>query len=400
MDKIKLTGDWAPSSRKVEKLDFDETLVVNLEGPVLDHNANNHSRLKKAGPSLFHTSLPKSKQKGIFTLANNHFFDYGQSGYDETIKNIETQGWLYVGAGLNRDHATKPLVFESSGKKIGILARCEIQFGVAQENKPGVAGFDATVYDQIRKLKNETDFIIVSVHAAAEMLPWPSPHRQDTWRALIDAGADVVHGHHAHVPQGWEVYRGGLIFYGLGNFCVDPGKWAWHPNGLWSLSPVISLSDGPLAMSPVTTVVEDYGQVMTVRASTKDEFESHREYLDECKRPLADRVFLEGLWQEAAMRMYDAYYADWLGFDVPVTKLLYRSLRKTLGAIKHQTLKKNRSDTRESRLQFGHLLRYHLFACESHNDAISTALGVLSGEVADLRTDATSAMLERHLINP
>ncbi|WP_222378887.1 hypothetical protein [Spiribacter salinus] len=74
MDKIKLTGDWAPSSRKVKKLDFDETLVVNLEGPVVDRNANNHSRIKKAGPSLFHTSLPKSKQKGIFTLANYNFF--------------------------------------------------------------------------------------------------------------------------------------------------------------------------------------------------------------------------------------------------------------------------------------------------------------------------------------
>ena len=245
MQRLKLTGDWAPYSRTVDALAIDDALwCINLEGPVLKGESKHYSKASKAGPSLYHTSLPVTAAENVFPgvliLANNHLMDYGEIGYKETQQLIQKDQWLYAGAGSSKRQAFEPAILDWGDKKVGVLARCEVQYGIASETTPGVAAFDATICEQIRKLKTEVDIVIASIHAAAEMLPWPSPQRQDAWRALIDAGADIVHGHHAHVPQGWEEYNGGLIFYGLGNFCVDPVKWAWHPNGLWSLAPELS----------------------------------------------------------------------------------------------------------------------------------------------------------------
>lgn len=277
---------------------------------------------------------------------------------------------------------------------MAVLARCETQFGVAQIHKAGVAKFDATIFGQIRQLKSEVDLVIVSVHAAAEMLPWPSPTRQDTWRALIDAGADLVHGHHAHVPQGWEQYNGGWIFYGLGNFCVDPVKWSWHPNGLWSLTPELSYASEKILVDFKTSVIEDQGDKIHVRESTANELSQHSSYLDVCNKPLFDRVLLEGLWQEAAIRMYEHHYSDWLGFKSS-KKTIYKSIRSVAGKMKRFISKDSSLNLERQR----YLLHYHLFACESHNEAIQTALGVLGGELDDLRTLETRTLVDKWMID-
>jgi poly-gamma-glutamate synthesis protein (capsule biosynthesis protein) len=113
------------------------------------------------------------------------------------------------------------------GLRIGVLGRCETQFGIALQ-RPGAAALDPTLYESIRKLKSEVDVVVLSVHGAAEMVPWPSPQWQDLLRSFVDCGADIVHGHHSHIPQGYEVYQGKIIFYGLGNFLVNPADWLTH----------------------------------------------------------------------------------------------------------------------------------------------------------------------------
>lgn len=124
----------------------------------------------------------------------------------------------------------------------------------------------------------------------------------------------------------------------------------------------------------------------------------HQESLRICNQPLSDRVLLEGLWQEASLKMYQEYYADWLGFNLPLRKHVTRSVRSALGRGKRTVI--SRGSTRvHNPLQQQSLFRYHLFACESHNDAISTALGILGGELVDYRTDKTAQMVNKMMVS-
>ncbi|MBU2569371.1 MAG: CapA family protein [Gammaproteobacteria bacterium] len=394
---IVLAGDWAPGVRKVEQLGFESQLIFNLEGPVLEGDFSKYLATHKAGPSLRCFELPINKHKGIAILANNHFMDFGATGLEASCQKIRSDGWLGIGAGKSKLEAESPVILQLNNTRIGFLARCETQFGIASNHRAGVAAFDATIYEQIKKLKVEADFVIASVHAAAEMLPWPSPKRQRTWRSLIDAGADIVHGHHAHVPQGWEKYNEGLILYGLGNFCVDPEKWHWHPQGLWSFAPQLSFINGKIEMQPKTTLIDDLGVTIRVRDSDQTEQKQHLEYLKKCNQPLANSFLLEGIWQEASIRMYHEFYSRWLGFRNSFPKNAISSLRHSLGCIKRAVPRQQSSVSNP--LQSRYLLWYHLFACDSHNDAISTALGVLSGELEDCRTEKTARIVDEMLVS-
>lgn len=400
--KIKLCGDWAPSGRNVFT-SISGSFVLNIEGPVfLNHLQIGLEKQNKAGPSVFNQSLPDVFCPSVAVLANNHLMDFGHVGLASTINALErekeNQKWRFVGAGDNLIHARKPLLFEHGGARIGILSRCEIQFGIATRTKPGVAAFDSSIYKQIRDLKKQVDFVIVSIHAAAEMVPWPSPRRQETWRSLVDAGADVIHGHHAHIPQGWEEYNGGFIFYGLGNFCVDPQKWLWHPQGLWSLSPELEPTVSGLRVTTATTVIDELGDSIRVREACHNEKNKHMAYLEQCNRPLSAPILLEGLWQEASVRMYNDYFAKWLGFDSPsMIKFGGRLLRAKLGTIKRRLFEASSKSTRPPNTD-QLLLWYHLFECDSHNDAIGTALGLLSGEVEDCRNEETSRLAREWMV--
>ena len=394
MIKIKFLGDWAPLERDIEKFSFNDLIFMNIEGPIISNNKN-YSSLK-AGPVISSKNFIKTKCKGVAILANNHLFDYGYLGYKKTLSLLKKNKWLAVGAGSTRLEAEKPLIFKLKNSIVGVLARCEVQFGVSQIKKPGVAGLNSKIYRQIKDLKKKVDLLIVSYHGAAEMLPWPSPVRQDLFRSLVDAGADIIYGHHAHIPQGWEKYNNGLIFYGLGNFCVDPIKWSWHPNGIWSFTPEVSYINKKTKFKQTTAVIKDHGKKISVNDSNQKEHTKHLSYLKLCNEPLKNRKLLEGLWQEASLRMYCSYYSSWLGFNTLKKIIFLRSLITfAVKLILSVLLKQNNNITlKKNKL----LLHYHLFACESHKDAISTALGLLAGEIDDLRNKKTKKLANKWMI--
>lgn len=391
---MRLGGDWAPGRRDVEVImPFSGgPFLLNIEGPLLESFSENN-QIKKAGPYLANKCIPDTIDQLVCILANNHIMDYGELGLNETLLRIRKSNFLSLGAGSNIRDAELSGFIEWRDLRIGIIARCETQFGTATYASPGVAVLAPTVYEEIRNLKKECDLVIASIHAAAEMCPWPSCKRQDAWRALIDAGADIVHGHHSHIPQGWESYKHGFIFYGLGNFCVDPIKWAKIPNTLWSLVPEISIAGGQLEVTITTAVIEDTGDRVRVRQAGQRESEMHGRFLDACNSPLSDRLLLEGLWHEVAVKMYDRFYCQWLNakFDENVgirgySKLILQRIRRRLGVI--SCASENSAFNRQR-----NLLWYVLFACDSHSDAIGTALGILSGAINDLRTEETARLV-------
>ena len=165
------------------------------------------------------------------SLANNHTMDWGYAGLTETMQTLDTAGIHHAGAGEDFSAAGAPAQFDiGHGRRIQFYAACTEDSGLrrfwgATENKAGVH----KVYlkdprwlpDQVRINKKEGDLVIVSVHWGANWghsVPWGQGLLA---QRLIDAGADVVHGHSAHHVKGIEVYKGKPIFYGCGDLIND-----------------------------------------------------------------------------------------------------------------------------------------------------------------------------------
>lgn len=383
-----LVGDWAPNHYSV-KLDIPKDIyLANLEGAILSED-NVSFRVQKAGPHLFSTNVPE-QDNFIFSLANNHIMDYGLTGLESSKKTLNSHKILSCGAGDNLTEARKPLIIEEGGIKLGIIACCEAQFGVANTFQPGVAEFGPWIYQTIQDIRPHVNHIIISVHAAIEESPWPSPYLREVYHSWIDAGASIIHGHHAHIPQGFECYKQGMIFYGLGNFAVNPQKWCQYPNGMWSLAAKIMFDKNSFQWEILTFEIRPNknSNYFTIEESNDKEKSAHLNYLQNCNEPLNNPSLFLALWQETSVRTYCHHSANYLGFSRPLKSRLAQFIKQTFSTVKNSA--KTRIPTSQSEL----LLWYHLFACESHRQTLATSLGVLSGEIKDLRTVESSKLAD------
>ena len=163
----------------------------------------------------------------VATLANNHVFDYGTEAFRETLKLLGEHSIRFVGAGMNPEEARRPLVLEVQGVRIGIVNFSEGEDLTAAEDGPGVFGWDVgAVAESIRAIRSDADIVLVVCHGGVEYIPFPPPYLAEAFRRVSEAGADLVIGHHAHVPQGIQFVNGVPICYGLGNFVF------WQETGL------------------------------------------------------------------------------------------------------------------------------------------------------------------------
>ena len=155
----------------------------------------------------------------VACLANNHVFDYGARGLRDTLDILRRNGIRTVGAGLSPKEALSPLTVLVKGTRVTILNFSEGEDLTASRGGPGVCGWEIDrLLALVRKLKKRGDFVIAVGHAGIEYVPFPPPYVIKAYRALAEAGADCVIGHHPHVPQGVEVRGGRLVAYSLGNF--------------------------------------------------------------------------------------------------------------------------------------------------------------------------------------
>ena len=155
----------------------------------------------------------------VACLANNHVFDYGLRGFRDTLDVLRRNGIRTVGAGLTFGEALSPLTVAVKGTRVTVLNFSEGEDLTASRGGPGVCGWEIDrLVRLVRMYKLRGDFIIAVGHAGLEYVPFPPPYVVGAFRALAEAGADCVIGHHPHVPQGLEVRGGRLIAYSLGNF--------------------------------------------------------------------------------------------------------------------------------------------------------------------------------------
>ncbi|MEO8230056.1 MAG: CapA family protein [Chloroflexota bacterium] len=160
----------------------------------------------------------------VVSLGNNHIRDAGAQGILDTIKNLKKYGIKSTGAGANVAAARKPAVVDVNGARVAILGYDTIaRYYAAGPSKAGSAQLSpAAVRADIKKARAAgADIVIVYPHWGTEYTPRPFASQQTLARAVIDAGADMVIGNHAHWVGAMEVYKGRPIWYALGNFVFD-----------------------------------------------------------------------------------------------------------------------------------------------------------------------------------
>lgn len=249
MIKILITGDFCPRDRIAELIEngnyesvFGEIVehtqkadcsIVNLEAPVVETAAK---PIEKLGPNLKCSSkaIEAIKYAGfdMATLANNHFYDYGDEGVKQTLDTCKIEGIDIVGGGMNISEASKIFYKEIKGIKIAIINCCEHEFSIAAETSGGSNPLNPIrQYYAIQEAARNADKVIVITHGGHEMFQLPSPRMKEIYRFFVDAGADAVINHHQHCYSGYEVYKEVPIFYGLGNFSFD---WTGKRNSIWN----------------------------------------------------------------------------------------------------------------------------------------------------------------------
>jgi poly-gamma-glutamate capsule biosynthesis protein CapA/YwtB (metallophosphatase superfamily) len=154
------------------------------------------------------------------------------------------------------------MIFDLGGLKVGVLSYQGVpsyEWARATPSVPGTAPLEEEVMrEDVRKLRPEVDLVVVMPHWGIEYTAPPEPEQVDLAHAMIDEGADLVVGDHAHWPKGIEVYEGKPIFYGTGNFLFDQAWSEETSTGIFA--EVLLYEDRILQARPVPFIILDYAQ--------------------------------------------------------------------------------------------------------------------------------------------
>ena len=220
MSKLNFFGDVFLDKPRLADVPLQGEYVFNLESPLTRSVKPVWGKINlKSGAVHFKETFGKNPV--AVCLANNHIMDYGKEGFLETVRNLQSQGIQYFGAGCLADNCRNPLVLELGGQRIALLGYvCPSTHPIfaAAENF-GVSPIDLTAIakDILRARTAGAQRIIVQLHWGAEDVGLPKPADVQLAHRVIELGADLIIGHHAHCIQSFEIFKDKYIFYGLGN---------------------------------------------------------------------------------------------------------------------------------------------------------------------------------------
>jgi len=227
-DPAAIYGDLLPRLREADYR------IVNLESP-LDPG---DGFIIKSGAAFtgeeIHAASLTAGGFDAAVMANNHTFDSGDSGFFATCGILQRNGIASVGAGADLAEARKPLTIEVNGIRILLFAISEGEdMRGAGPASPGVRPWEVEqLAEDIRRAKGSCDAVIVSAHCGLEYQPYPSFYVYEAFRRWAEAGADLILGHHPHVPQGMTFFGRTPAYFSLGNFAFyQPLPLFWRKTG-------------------------------------------------------------------------------------------------------------------------------------------------------------------------
>jgi poly-gamma-glutamate synthesis protein (capsule biosynthesis protein) len=160
----------------------------------------------------------------LVTLANNHALDFGQAGLDGTLSTLRHLELATIGAGPSPEAARRPALFNLNGVRVAVLGYLATRWNGSVDvpvTDQLAWAEPAAVQADVAAIRDQVDLLVVLLHAGTEYATTPSSDQVAVAYAAIDAGADLVAGHHSHVTQTVERYKDGLIVYGLGDALFD-----------------------------------------------------------------------------------------------------------------------------------------------------------------------------------
>lgn len=330
--------------------------IANLECPL----TNKEERLFKSGPnnkaSKRSIKAIASVKFDVMSLANNHIKDFGTNGIVDTLECCKNNGIKVVGAGIDKHAASKPMVIEIKGIKVGIISFADNEGSLATEDDGGANGLDKlNSFDVINALKKECDRVIVLYHSGIEHYPYPSPRLQKICRKMVQAGADIVTCQHSHCIGCKEEYMSSVIVYGQGNFLF--AKASKKAGDSWNFGLILNIiiDNAEFNCDYIPTIINN-GVVRL--AKDKDKMDILTGFLQRSAQ-IANEKFVQENYNKQCEKEISKYMGILLGFP----RLFYLVNK----------LFKNRI----IRLIFPNkkaIVTYNLIRCESHREVLLNIL--------------------------
>ena len=181
----------------------DDLTIANFEGTLTESTEREDKQFAFKAPAYYANILTAGSVEAVNT-ANNHSHDYGEESFNDTLKALDTANILHFGY-------DETAVTEVKGVKVGLVGIYELNDHLGREEQ---------LKQNIAKVKQDgAQLIVVIFHWGNEKEEVPDENQKTLGHLAIDEGADLVCGHHPHVLQGIEEYKGKNIVYSLGNFC-------------------------------------------------------------------------------------------------------------------------------------------------------------------------------------
>jgi len=246
----------------LDELHATDLNVINLEAALTTST--------EMFPKVFNFKASPEKVRSLLegridvvNLANNHILDYATQGMLETFTTLENAHILHVGAGKSLKEARKPVIMTRQGITIGVLGATDNEpEWAATEQRAGIrylkVGDLETALSDIRPLRKKVDILIFSYHWGPNMRQMPTEQFVQFAHQLIDHGVDIFHGHSAHIFQGIEEYKHGVILYDTGDFIDDYVVDPWLRNDQSFLFLIEANQAGYQKLRMIPTEIHDF----------------------------------------------------------------------------------------------------------------------------------------------
>ncbi|MGI0485969.1 CapA family protein [Pantanalinema rosaneae CENA516] len=281
--------DYEKVFAKMDEYRKADLAMVNLENPLTRSTLAmpNKQFNFKADPEA--VKVLTSGGVDIVTIANNHTMDYQADGLKETMDVLDQAGIQHIGAGNHLPEARRPDIFDVKGQRIAYLAYYGEEYG-AEANKAGVSSIkEERIAEDIRAIRDQVDWIVVNFHWGQELAEHPADWQTELGRFTIDQGADLIVGHHPHVLQGAEIYRGRPIVYSLGNFIFGGNSRTDYDTAVLK----VALKDKQMKVEFLPVEVKNY-QPQVVQGDRGKQILQHLEQLSASfKQPMKSAMVLD-----------------------------------------------------------------------------------------------------------